>query len=62
MDKQESPLIGGGEAARMLGVSRATLRRWTAKKIIRAAQRMPGGAYRYSLAEVQRIRADLAMK
>jgi len=45
-----------GEAARLLGVSVDTLRRWEADGLI-AATRTPGNQRRYDLAEIERVRA-----
>lgn len=47
-----------GEAARLLGVSVDTLRRWEADGLI-AATRTPGNQRRYDLAEIERVRAAL---
>lgn len=44
-----------GEAARMLGVTPDTLRRWETEGRIVSA-RTPGGQRRYDLAEIERVR------
>lgn len=43
-----------GQAAERLGVSPSSLRRWTEEGRIRA-KRLPGGARRYDVAEVDRF-------
>jgi excisionase family DNA binding protein len=48
-----------GQAAERLGVSPSSLRRWTEEGRIRA-RRLPGGARRYDLAEVERFAETLA--
>lgn len=53
----EAPdLIPIGEAARQLGVSVDTIRRWEARGII-AATRTPLGQRRFDVTEVQRVKA-----
>ncbi len=43
----ETDLLSAGEAARLLGVSRQTLRRWAQAGIFRPDLRTPGGHGRY---------------
>ena len=50
----ESELLPIGEAARQLGVSTDTLRRWDREGLI-AATRTPGGQRRIPAAEIARI-------
>lgn len=47
-----------GQAAEQLGVSPSSLRRWTEEGRIRA-KRLPGGARRYDLAEVERFAREM---
>jgi len=47
-----------GQAAERLGVSPSSLRRWTEEGRIRA-KRLPGGARRYDLAEVDRFAREM---
>lgn len=47
-------LVTSGVAARHLGVSIATLSRWTARGLITPAQVTAGGQYRWDLAALQR--------
>lgn len=49
-------LLPIGEAARMLGVSVDTIRRWEAKGLI-TATRTPLGQRRFAASEVERVRA-----
>ena len=54
---ESSPeLIPIGEAARLLGVSVETVRRWEVRGII-AATRTPLGQRRFAVTEVERVRA-----
>lgn len=46
------------DAARMLGVTASTLRRWAAAGRIRAVQ-TPGGHHRYPRTELDRLRGGL---
>lgn len=55
----ETPHIPIGEAARALGVSVATLRRWEAQGKITAV-RTPGDQRRFPVAEVERVKAGSA--
>ena len=50
----ESELLPIGEAARQLGVSTDTLRRWDREGLI-AATRTPGGQRRIPVTEIARI-------
>lgn len=50
------PPVSISEAAKVLGVSASTLRRWESEGKIRPARTL-GGQRRYSLEELQRIRA-----
>lgn len=54
----ESPsgLIPIGEAARRLGVSVDTIRRWESRGII-TATRTPLGQRRFAISEIERLRA-----
>ncbi len=56
---ETQPPVSIGEAARALGVSIDTLRRWEAQGKI-SAVRSPGGQRRFTAAEVQRILAGRA--
>ena len=47
-----SKLLTIGEAAKHLGVSTQTLRRWEREKRIKPAQRTPGGQRRYDISEI----------
>ena len=51
----ETPHIPIGEAARALGVSVATLRRWESQGKITAV-RTPGDQRRFPVAEIERIK------
>jgi excisionase family DNA binding protein len=57
-------LIGSDEAARLLGVDRATVLRWREDDTITAAVKMPGptGAYLFHRADVEKLAADRAAK
>lgn len=56
----EAPdLVPIGEAARLLGVSVDTVRRWEARGII-AATRTPLGQRRFDVAEIDRVKAKSA--
>ena len=54
-------MIGSLEASEMLGVDRATVTRWALDGRL-AYQRLPGetGAYLFDLAEVEKLRDELA--
>jgi excisionase family DNA binding protein len=52
---ETSELIGPIEAARLLGVSRGTVRRWVAKGVLKPKQKLPSGFLRFSRAEVNRL-------
>ena len=56
MENEPQKLIPIGEAARLLGVSVETVRRWEARGII-AATRTPLGQRRFAVTEVERVRA-----
>ena len=47
-----SKLLTIGEAAKYLGVSTQTLRRWERQNRIKPAQRTPGGQRRYDLSGI----------
>lgn len=52
--------IGGRAAARLLGVHENTVRNWAQQGLLTAYQ-LPGSKFtRYDLAEVERLRADMA--
>lgn len=53
--RQVEPLLPIGDAARLLGVSVGTVRRWEAEKKIKSI-RTPGGQRRFRLDEVERVR------
>ena len=52
-------LVPIGEAARMLGVSRRTIRRWEARGIL-TCKRTPGGHRRVWLSDIKRLQGLLA--
>lgn len=52
---QGSDLVPIGTAAKMLGVSVGTVRRWEAADKIKST-RTAGGQRRYDVAEIQRVR------
>ena len=52
----EADLVPIGEAARIFGVTVATVRRWERKGKI-SAQRTPGGQRRFDRAEIERARS-----
>lgn len=47
-----------GQAAERLGVSPSSVRRWTEEGRIKA-RRLPGGARRYDIAEVERFAHEM---
>ena len=55
----ETPPVPIGEAARALGVSVATLRRWESTGKITAV-RTPGDQRRFPVAEIERVKAGSA--
>ena len=55
----ETPPIPIGEAARALGVSVATLRRWESTGKITAV-RTPGDQRRFPVSEIERVKAGSA--
>lgn len=59
MSSDRAELIPIGEAARILGVSVDTLRRWESKGII-AATRTPLGQRRFATSEIERVAAGVA--
>ena len=54
--KSAADLLPIGEAARLLGVSVGTVRRWEREGKI-SAQRTPGGQRRFDRAEIERARS-----
>lgn len=52
----EADLVPIGEAARIFGVTVATVRRWEREGKI-SAQRTPGGQRRFDRAEIERARS-----
>lgn len=52
----EADLVPIGEAARIFGVTVATVRRWEREGKI-SAQRTPGGQRRFNRAEIERVRS-----
>lgn len=56
MSPDRTELVPIGEAARILGVSVDTLRRWESKGII-AATRTPLGQRRFATSEIERVAA-----
>lgn len=52
----EADLVPIGEAARIFGVTVATVRRWEREGKI-SAQRTPGGQRRFNRAEIERARS-----
>jgi DNA-binding transcriptional MerR regulator len=57
-------LIGGSDAARLLGVHRSTLTRWTNKGLVVPALKMPGpkGVVLYRLADITAMQARRAVE
>jgi excisionase family DNA binding protein len=55
MKKQEEQFLKIREAAKMLGVSPSTLRRWADKKIIKAVRSYKNAHRRFPLSEIQRV-------
>jgi len=55
MEKQEEQFLKIREAAKMLGVSPSTLRRWADKKIIKAVRSYKNAHRRFPLSEIQRL-------
>lgn len=54
VSEQTGELVGTGEAAQKLGVSRTTLARWAAAGSITPATRTLGGHLRWDLDELRR--------
>jgi excisionase family DNA binding protein len=54
----QKPLLTSSQAARLIGVSAASLRRWTDEGRLPAI-RLPGGARRYERVDVERFQASL---
>jgi excisionase family DNA binding protein len=52
-------LLPIGDAARLLGVSVGTVRRWDTEGMIRSV-RTPGGQRRFRRSEIDRLLADVA--
>lgn len=50
---EDTPLVRTAEAARVLGVSSETLRRWSRAGKVRAAQRTLGGQDRWDLDDLR---------
>jgi excisionase family DNA binding protein len=55
MEKQEEQFLKIREAAKRLGVSPSTLRRWVDKKIIKAVRSYQNAHRRFPLSEIQRL-------
>ena len=55
-ESSEAGLVPIGEAARIFGVTVATVRRWEREGKI-SAQRTPGGQRRFDRAEIERARS-----
>ena len=55
-ESNEADLVPIGEAARIFGVTVATVRRWEREGKI-SAQRTPGGQRRFDRAEIERARS-----
>ena len=55
-ESNEADLVPIGEAARIFGVTVATVRRWEREGKI-SAQRTPGGQRRFNRAEIERARS-----
>lgn len=51
-------LLGSTEACERLGIARSTLTQWMEKRWIVPAQRLGGGAYLFTIAEVDRAGAE----
>ncbi len=58
---QQQHLIGLTEAARLLGVHQNTLRNWADKGLV-AYIRLPSGHRRFELAEINRLREEMAVE
>ena len=52
-------LVGSGEAAKRLGVSRRSLARWVRAGLLEPDLKTPGGQYRW---DVDRVRAEMREK
>lgn len=59
VSEQTDELVGTGEAAQKLGVSRTTLARWAATGSITPAARTLGGHLRWNLDELRQQLASL---
>lgn len=55
----EPKLVGSGKAAKMLGISGSTLRRWVQEGRIKPALKLPSGMLRFDPEEVKRVRSGL---
>ena len=56
---QGSELVGSGEAARVLGVHRGTLRRWWDAGLVKPARVTAGGQARWDVADLEQQVARL---
>jgi excisionase family DNA binding protein len=61
---QDHDLIGGSEAARLLGVHRSTLTRWTQDGRLHPVTKLPGrnGVVLYRQSDIDALRARLAVE